>query len=236
MNLSEQFITALYLLISFDTDLYRIIFLSLYISIFATVLSSIISLPLGVFIAVSQYKYKNLTISILNAFTGLPPVVVGLTGYLLFSRIGPLGNLGILYTPTAMILTQTILIVPIITAHIRTIAQDKYSTLQPYYNMVGANKFQIVKSLVWEIRFLMFTAIFAGLGRGLSEVGAMLIVGGNISGHTRIMTTAITLETGKGNLAFALALGCVLLSIILLLSFVATSINSYGEKRYNDKS
>jgi len=236
MDLSQQLLIAMNLLFNFDENLYEIINMSLYVSVSATIIASILALPLGILIGISNFPFKNTIIAVLNGLMGFPPVVLGLFGYLLFSRIGPLGDLGILYTPTVMILTQTFLILPIITAHIRTISQSTFETSKIYYYMIGATKIQTITSLLWEIRFIVFTAIMAGLGRALSEVGAMLIVGGNINGHTRIMTTAISLETGKGNLGFALALGIVLLSIILFISFVMTMINHYGERKYYAKN
>ncbi|MGB1360717.1 MAG: ABC transporter permease [Alphaproteobacteria bacterium] len=235
MNLAEQFTVAFQLLSNFDNNIYSIIGLSLYISISATILASIFSLPLGVLIGITNFPFRNTVISILNGLMGMPPVVLGLIGYITFSRVGPLGHLGILYTPTSMIIVQSILILPIITAHIRAISQIQYEKSYMYYNMINASKYQTITSLIFEIRFVIFTAIMAGLGRALSEVGAMLIVGGNINGYTRIMTTSIALETGKGNLGFALALGIVLLAIIMLLNHITTMINHYRQVKYNDK-
>ena len=232
MTLSENFYKAFLFLVSADSELYNIIFLSLFISGLATFFATTIALPFGVWLAITKFPMRGVLVSLLNSLTGLPPVVLGLSVYLLLSRAGPLGSFGILYTPTAMILTQIILVFPIIAATIRIVAEERYTHVSPYYSMLNIPKYKVVISMLYDLRFMIFSSIMVGLGRALSEVGAMLIVGGNIDGHTRIMTTAISLETGRGNLSFALAIGAVLLSIIIIINSLSAYTNTLARKYY----
>jgi len=178
-----------------ENELLNIIYLTLKVSISSVIIASFIALPFGSLIAISNFRNKKIIIVVLNALMGLPPVVVGLVIYLLFSRAGPLGELGILFTPEIMILAQTILVLPIICALTRQIIEDMWQEYEEQLISLGVKKFQATLTLLWDARFSLITVLLAGLGRALSEVGAVLIVGGNIDGVTRVMTTAITLET-----------------------------------------
>lgn len=231
-SLANDFENAFILLVTFNAKLYAIIGLSLFVSCTATLLATWMALPFGIWLAIQKFPLRNLCLSILNGLTGLPPVALGLAMYILLSRAGPMGRFGILYTPLAMVVTQCILVFPIIAAQVRNISEEHYKLITPYYKMLKLTKWQITFSILFEIRFFVFTAIMAGLGRALSEVGAMLIVGGNIQGYTRIMTTAISLETSKGALEFALALGIILLLIIFAINICTTYINAYTKKYY----
>ena len=178
-----------------ENELLNIIYLTLKVSISSVIIASFIALPFGSLIAISNFRNKKVIIVVLNALMGLPPVVVGLVIYLLFSRAGPFGELGILFTPEIMILAQTILVLPIICALTRQIIEDMWQEYEEQLISLGVKKFQATLTLLWDARFSLITVLLAGLGRALSEVGAVLIVGGNIDGVTRVMTTAITLET-----------------------------------------
>jgi tungstate transport system permease protein len=169
---------------------------------------------------------------ILNALMGLPPVVVGLLVYLLLSRAGPLGSFGILFTPEAMIMAQTVLIFPIIAALTRQAVEDAWIEYREQLTSLGARGWTAALTLVWDIRFSMITAVLAGLGRAAAEVGAVMIVGGNIDGVTRVMTTTIALETSKGDLPLALSLGMILVTLVLLLNAAAQSLKQLAERRY----
>ena len=203
-----------------ENELLNIIYLTLRVSISSVIIASLIALPIGSLIAISNFRYKKIIIVGLNALMGLPPVVVGLLIYLLFSRAGPLGELGILFTPEIMILAQTILVLPIICALTRQIIEDMWQEYKEQLISLGIRKFQATLTLLWDARFSLITVLLAGLGRALSEVGAVLIVGGNIDGVTRVMTTAITLETSKGDLSLALNLGLILIFIIFVLNAI----------------
>ncbi len=203
-----------------ENELINIIYLTLRVSISSVIIASLIALPIGSLIAISNFRNKKIIIVGLNALMGLPPVVVGLLIYLLFSRAGPLGELGILFTPEIMILAQTILVLPIICALTRQIIEDMWQEYKEQLISLGIRKFQATLTLLWDARFSLITVLLAGLGRALSEVGAVLIVGGNIDGVTRVMTTAITLETSKGDLSLALNLGLILIFIIFVLNAI----------------
>ena len=196
----DAFLYSINNILSLENELINIIFLTLKVSISSVIIASLIALPIGSLIAISNFRSKKIIVIILNALMGLPPVVVGLIIYLLFSRAGPLGELGILFTPEIMILAQTILVLPIICALTRQIIEDIWQEYQEQLISLGIKKYQATLTLLWDARFSLITVLLAGLGRALSEVGAVLIVGGNIDGVTRVMTTAITLETSKGDL------------------------------------
>lgn len=206
------------LILALDGDLREIVLRSLAISGAAVVLATLISLPLGAALAISRFPGHRAVIVLLNALMGLPPVVVGLVVYLLLSRAGPLGDLGLLFTPTAMVIAQTILVTPIICALTRQSVEDLWVEYSEQLRSLGARPPTLVATLLWEGRFSLLTAILAGFGRAVAEVGAVLIVGGNIAHHTRVMTTTIALETARGDLTLALALGIVLISVVLVIN------------------
>jgi tungstate transport system permease protein len=223
---------ALRLIGGLDPDLLAIVALSLQVSLGAVAIATVLGLPIGAAVAVGKFPGRQAVIVLLNALMGLPPVVVGLLVYLLLSRAGPLGALGILFTPAAMVIAQTILILPIIAALSRQAVEDAWQEYREQLISLGAGGWSAALTLVWDIRFSLFTAVLAGLGRALAEVGAVLIVGGNIDGVTRVMTTAIALETSKGDLPLALGLGIVLVALILFLNAAAFSLRELGVRRY----
>lgn len=223
---------AAHLVAAFDPKLVEIVALSLRVSLTAVALATALALPLGAAIAVSKFRGRQTVIVILNALMGLPPVVVGLLVYLLLSRAGPLGAAGLLFTPTAMVIAQTILILPIIAALARQAIEDAWREYQEQLRSLGAGGWAAALTLVWDIRFSLLTAVLAGLGRAAAEVGAVMIVGGNIDGVTRVMTTAIALETSKGDLALALGLGVILVTLVLALNAGAYTLKEAAQRRY----
>lgn len=231
-TLGQAFQQAFGLVASGDPDLLGIVALSVRISLTAVLLSALIGLPLGAAIAVGRFPGRKTLIVILNALMGLPPVVVGLLVYLLLSRAGPLGDLGILFTPAAMVAAQTILILPIIAALSRQAIEDAWSEYQEQLRSLGAGRVSAAFTLLWDTRFSLVTAVLAGFGRAAAEVGAVMIVGGNIDGVTRVMTTAIALETSKGDLPLALGLGIILLTLVLALNAAAYLTKEAAQRRY----
>ena len=229
---SDSLAVAGSLVTHFDPKLLAIVELSLRVSLTATLLAACLGLPLGAAIAVGRFPGRQTLTVLLNAMMGLPPVVVGLVVYLLLSRAGPLGALGILFTPTAMIIAQTILITPIIAALSRQIVADAWSEYREQLTSLGARTMRAGLTLLWDTRFSLATVLLAGFGRAIAEVGAVMIVGGNIDGVTRVMTTTIALETSKGDLPLALALGLVLIAIVLLLNAAAQWIREWARVRY----
>ncbi len=215
-----------------QASLWEIVLLSLQVSLTAVALASLVGLPLGAAIAVSRFPGRQTLIVILNAMMGLPPVVVGLAIYLLLSRAGPLGGLGLLFTPGAMVIAQTVLILPIIAALSRQAVEDAWREYEEQLRSLGIDGIRAALSVLWDIRFSLLTAELAGLGRAAAEVGAVMIVGGNIDGVTRVMTTAIALETSKGDLPLALGLGVVLISIVLFLNATAFLVKEAAQRRY----
>lgn len=228
----EAFAQAGALAVSFDADLIGIVLLSLEVSLGAVLLASAIGLPLGAAVAVTRFPGRRAAIVLLNASMGLPPVVVGLAVYLLLSRAGPLGALGLLFTPTAMVIAQTILIVPIVAALSRQAISDAWSDYEEQLRSLGARPWQAALTLLWDTRYSLATVVLAGFGRAAAEVGAVMIVGGNIDGVTRVMTTAIALETSKGDLPLALALGVILLTLVLALNAAAYALREVAERRF----
>ncbi len=204
---------AFRLIVTLDAGLIEIVVLSLRVSISAVVLAGLIGLPLGAVLAVVRFPGRPVLVTLLNALMGLPPVVVGLLVYLLLSRAGPLGVFGLLYTPTAMIVAQMVLVVPIIAAITRQVIEDMRAEYDEQLRVLGVGPAGMVRTLLWDARASLLTALLAGFGRAIAEVGAVIIVGGNIDHVTRVMTTAIALETSKGDLPLALGLGFVLLVI-----------------------
>ena len=223
---------ALALIGSLDATLVGIVLLSLQVSLTAIVFSSAIGLPLGAAIAVGRFPGRQAVIVALNALMGLPPVVVGLLVYLILSRAGPLGELGILFTPAAMIIAQTVLIVPIIAALSRQVIEDAWQEYQEQLRSLGAGPIRAAATLIWDTRFSLVTIVLAGFGRAAAEVGAVMIVGGNIEGVTRVMTTAIALETTKGDLPLALGLGIILIALVITLNAAAYGIKEAAQRRY----
>ncbi|MEM7429997.1 MAG: ABC transporter permease [Pseudomonadota bacterium] len=212
------------LLMAADPDLMEIVGLSLRVSLSALALSCMIGLPLGAAVAVSRFRGRSAIIIVMNALMGLPPVVVGLIVYLHLSRAGPLGWLELLYTPAAMIIAQTILIAPIIAALSRQMLEDLHEEYSEQFRSFALSRREEVMALLWDGRFALLTVALAGFGRSIAEVGAVIIVGGNIDHLTRVMTTAIALETSKGDLPMALALGIVLLVLALIVNGLVSTL------------
>jgi tungstate transport system permease protein len=215
-----------------DRELWRIVALSLEVSLSAVLLAALLGLPLAALLAVKRFPGRRGVVVTLNALMGLPPVVVGLLVYLLLSRAGPLGELGLLFTPGAMVVAQTTLILPIIAALARQALEDAWREYDEQLRSLGAHGVQAALTLLWDARFSLVTAVLAGLGRAAAEVGAVMIVGGNIDGVTRVMTTAIALETSKGDLPLALGLGLVLIAIVLALNSAAQLIKDAAQRRF----
>lgn len=220
------------MVIDLDHDLLEIVFLSLRLSITAVCIALLIGLPFAAILALTEFPGRKALIIVVNVFMGLPPVVVGLFVFILLSRSGPLGVLGLLFTPTAMIIAQVILVVPIVTAISRQVLEELHGEYNELLTSLGASKFRQVTALLWDARFSLTTAGLAGFGRATSEVGAVMIVGGNIDHLTRVMTTAIALESRKGDLEMALALGIVLISLALSINLGAYLITETAKKRY----
>ena len=209
---------ALGLVLSLDEDLLEIVLLSLHVSLTATGIACLVGITLGAILATTRFPGRGAVLVVINALMGLPPVVVGLVVYLYLSRSGPLGFLGLLYTPTAMIIAQSILIAPIVAALSRQVLEDLFAEYRETFSSIGLSYWQTCATLVWEGRIALATVALAGFGRAVAEVGAVMIVGGNIDHLTRVMTTAIALETSKGNLPLALALGMVLVTLALIVN------------------
>ena len=209
---------AVGLILAWDSDLIEIIGLSLRVTLTAVAVACVVGLPLGAVVGAFSFTGRAVATVILNALMGLPPVVVGLTVYLMLSAAGPLGPLGLLYTPTAMIIAQTVLVTPIVAALTKQVVEDLYREYAEQFSSLQVGPFDRVIALLWDARYSLLTVALAGFGRAVAEVGAVLIVGGNINHVTRMMTTTIALETSKGNLQLALALGVVLLSIAVVVN------------------
>jgi tungstate transport system permease protein len=224
--------TAFALVAGADPKLWPIVVLSLQVSGLATIAAALLAFPIAAWLALTPFQGRGAVIATLNAMMGLPSVVVGLLVYLLLSRAGPLGELGILFTPSAMVLAQCVLVMPLITALARQTMEDALSEYDEYLRSLHAGKLQVVATLLLEARFSLLTALLAGFGRAAAEVGVVMIVGGNIDGVTRVMTTAISLETSKGDLELALALGAVLVVVVLAVNLAAYSVRAYSARRY----
>jgi tungstate transport system permease protein len=225
----DQF-SALHLVLSADSALYAVVKLSLAVSLCAVLCAALIGIPAGALLALSRFPGRTSLIVAVNAMMGLPPVVIGLAVFLALSRSGPLGFLGILFTPQAMIVAQTILVTPIIAALTRQTIEDLWAEYKDELTAMNVGPLARVATLVWEARFSLVTAMLAGFGRAAAEVGAVIIVGGNIDGFTRTMTTAIALETSKGNLSLAVGLGIVLMAIIIGVNAAAWMARRAGER------
>jgi tungstate transport system permease protein len=223
--------SALGLVLGGDPALYGIVGLSLYVSVTAVALAALVGLPLGAALALVHFPGRAAIVVVINAFMGLPPVVVGLAVYLLLSRSGPLGSLGILFTPRAMIIAQALLVLPIIAALTRQTIEDLWVEYRDELTAMRVGPVRRVTTLLWDARFSLVTTLLAGFGRAAAEVGTVMIVGGNIDGFTRTMTTAIALETSKGDLPLAMGLGVVLITIILTINALAWGVRRVGELR-----
>ena len=217
-DIGAAFVLAFKLIVAGDSDLAEIVLLSLEISLSAVTLAALIGMPLGAALALFRFPGRGALVIVLNAFMGLPPVVVGLFVYLMLSRAGPLGELGLLFTPTAMVIAQAILVTPIIAALTRQTVEDLYVEYREQLQSLGVGPLRAIPTLLWDGRFSLLTAVLAGFGRAAAEVGAVIIVGGNINHVTRVMTTTIALETSKGYLGLALGLGFVLLLIVVAVN------------------
>ena len=230
--MAEALTTALALMVGLDPALVEIVLLSLRVSLSAVAIAAVLGLPLGAAIAVGRFPGRQTVIVLLNALMGLPPVVVGLLVYLLLSRAGPLGPLGILFTPAAMIVAQTILILPILAALSRQAIEDAWREYDEQLRSLGARRSTAALTLLWDTRFSLLTTILAGFGRAAAEVGAVMIVGGNIDGVTRVMTTTIALETSKGDLPLALGLGVILIAIVVAVNAAAYLTKELAQRRH----
>lgn len=228
---SNAFAEAFALLLSFDADFLEIVGLSLRVSLSAVAIACLIGFPLGAAVALYRFPGRGMVSLLLNTFMGLPPVVVGLIVFLLLSRSGPLGVLGLLFTPTAMIIAQAILVTPIVAALTRQIVEDLWREYGDHLRSLDAGPLDTLGTLIFDARFSLATVVLAGFGRAIAEVGAVMIVGGNIDHATRVMTTAIALETSKGNLATALGLGIVLLVIALSVNAAVQIVNSASARK-----
>jgi tungstate transport system permease protein len=223
--------TAFDLIASGDPVLMGIIGLSLRVTMSAVTIACLIGLPFGALLALLRFPGRGVVVVFFNAMMGLPPVVAGLVVYLALSRSGPIGPLGLLFSPTAMIIAQTLLILPIVVSLTRSVIEDLWGEYQEQLRSLGSSRLRAVPTLLWDGRISLLTGILAGFGRASAEVGAVLIVGGNIAGHTRTMTTAITLETSRGNLGLAVALGIILLAITLTLNAGAYGVGEWARRR-----
>ena len=217
-DLAEGLSQAAHLVVTLDPDLIEITALSLKVSMGATLVACVLGLPLGAWLAVNRFVMRRFVIAILNALMGLPPVVVGLIVYVIFSRAGPLGVLGLLFTPTVMVIAQVIIITPIVASIAHQAIRDLWADYHDLLISLNANRLQRIQALLWDGRRALMTAGLAGFGRAIGEVGAIMVVGGNIDHATRVLTTAIALETGKGEFGMALALGFVLIGLSILVN------------------
>ena len=217
-DIAQGQLAALHLIVTFDAELWEISLRSLQVSLTALVIASAIAMPFGTFLAVQRFKYRRLVISIINALMGLPPVVVGLIVYIMLSRSGPFGVFGLLFTPWAMIIAQVVIITPLIASISHQAMRELWAEYHDLLISLNTSKWQRIKTLIWDGRRNLLTAGLAGFGRAIGEVGAIMIVGGNIDHATRVLTTAIALETGKGDFALALGLGFVLIGLALFVN------------------
>ena len=230
-DIYEAFLTAFRLILSFDRDLAEIILLSLEVSGIAVLLAALIGLPLGAAVALFRFPGRGALTILLNGLMGLPPVVVGLLVYLILSRAGPLGVLNLLFTPTAMIIAQCVLVTPIVAALSRQVIEDLWTDYEEQLRSLGATPARAIGTLIVDGRYSLLTAVLAGFGRAIAEVGAVMIVGGNIDHVTRVMTTAISLETMKGNLSIALGLGIILIVLSLGINSAVYVIKDVSQRR-----
>ena len=231
-DMGAALVRALELITAMDDDLVEIVLLSLQVSLSAVALAALIGLPVGAMVALLRFPGRGGVITLLNALMGLPPVVVGLVVYLMLSRAGPLGDLGLLFTPSAMVIAQTILVTPIIAALTRQTVSDVNEEYAEQLGSLRVGRAGQILTLLWEGRFSLLTGVLAGFGRASAEVGAVIIVGGNINHVTRVMTTTIALETSKGDLPLALGLGVILLTLVIAINALALSVQGMARRRY----
>ena len=232
LDIVASFGLAFHLIVGADPELTGIVALSLQVSIASAILACAMGLPLGALVAVSDFPGRRAVIVGLNALFGLPSVAIGLVVYLLLSRAGPLGSYGILFTPRAIVIAQTLLVLPIVAALARQFVEDAWHEYREQLDSLGVSRLRAIPTLLWDLRLSLFTVVLAGFGRAASEVGAVMIVGGNIAGVTRVMTTAIALETSMGDLPLALALGIVLLTLVFALNAAAYAIREWSARRH----
>lgn len=225
-NFPTSLSTAANLVLSANPDLIEIVQLSLQVSLTAVMIAALVGMPLGALIAVRRFPGRAIVVTLLNSLMGLPPVVLGLVVYLMLSRAGPLGEYGLLFTPEAMIIAQTLLIFPIIVALTRQTLVDLYRYYDEQFRSFRLRDRQSVQTLLWEGRYSLLTALLAGFGRASAEVGAVMIVGGNINHVTRVMTTTIAMETSKGDFSLALALGFILVSLVIVINAMVSLIQN----------
>ncbi len=225
-SIGSAVIEAFRLVLSGDPSLLEIIALSMQVTLTAVVAACLIGLPIGAAAGAFRFPGRTALAVVLNALMGLPPVVVGLAVYLMLSASGPLGVLGLLYTPTAMVIAQTILVTPIVAALTRQVIEDLDREYRDQFASLGVGPLDRIGALLWDARYSLLTVALAGFGRAIAEVGAVIIVGGNINHVTRVMTTTIALETSKGNLSLALALGVVLLAIAFLVNALVMTVRA----------
>jgi tungstate transport system permease protein len=231
-DVSASFALALRLISGVDPGLWRVVALSLEVSLAACAIACAVGLPLGAWIAVSRFPGRRAVIVALNALLGLPAVVVGLFVYLMLSRAGPLGPLGILFTPVAIVIAQSLLVLPTVAAMARQFVEDAWDEYREQLTSLGVTPARAVPTLIVDLRYTLLTVVLLGFGRASSEVGAVMIVGGNIDGVTRVMTTAIALETSKGDLPLALALGIVLVTVVLAVNAAAYALREWSLRRH----
>ncbi|MCK4712191.1 MAG: ABC transporter permease [Marinosulfonomonas sp.] len=224
-DIAQGAMDALRLIFTLDPDLLEIIGLSLRVTLTAVLIASVIGLPLGAWLVVNRFRYRRATIAVLNALMGLPPVVVGLFVYMMLSRSGPFGVFGLLFTPTAMIIAQVLIITPLIASIAHQTIRDLWAEYRDLLISLNTTRRQRIAALLWDGRRALLTAMLAGFGRAIGEVGAIMIVGGNIDHSTRVLTTSIALETGKGNFAFAMGLGFVLIGLAVTINLLMHTVS-----------
>lgn len=227
-SLIKSLTEALYLILNMNKELLSIIILSIEVSASALIIATLSGLPIGALLGLKKFAGKGLVVSLLNTFMGVPPVVVGLVVYLLLSRSGPFGFMGLLYTPSAMIIAQTILALPIVASLSHSAITGVDALVRNAASTLGATPSQVILTIIKEARYGIMSGVIAAFGRVMAEVGAVIIVGGNISGYTRVMTTTIALETDKGNFELAIAVGIILLLISLLINILLHSFQRKG--------
>jgi tungstate transport system permease protein len=232
VEILSSFALALRMIGGADPGLWRIVTLSVEVSLAAALLACALGLPLGAAVAVGHFRGRRAVVVMLNALLGLPSVVVGLVVYLLLSRAGPLGSMGILFTPAAIVVAQTLLVLPMMAALARQFIEDEWLEYSEQLTSLGVSRARAIPTLLWDARYSLLTVALAGFGRATSEVGAVMIVGGNIDGVTRVMTTAIALETSKGDLPLALALGIVLVAVVLTVNAAVDAIREWSVRRH----
>lgn len=230
MDVLGAFAAAFGLIIGLDPQFLQIVGLSLRVTLVAVVIAACIGVPLGAWLALARFPGRSVVVVLINGLMGLPPVVAGLIVFLLLSRSGPLGALGWLFTPTAMVMAQTFLVLPIIIALTRSTTEELWREYREHLTSLGLTGRRAIPTLIWDGRFALTTGLLAGFGRASAEVGAVLIVGGNIAGFTRTMTTSIALETSKGDLPLALGLGIVLIALTLAINAAAYGASRIGER------